>query len=104
VINVAPKRHAGRIPDNASGAWNWTSLLERARSKIVSNSSVWTMFQESDMQALYVRAFRSSLFGTLIMTAILFLPAGTPHYWQAWVFLGVFVSASGAVTVYLAIL
>jgi len=60
------------------------------------------MFQESDMQALYVRAFRSSLFGTLIMAVLLFLPAGTTHYWQAWVFLSVFVSASGAVTGYLA--
>ena len=55
------------------------------------------------MQTLYVRAFRSSLFGTLIMAALLLLPAGTLNYWQAWVFMSVFVSASGAVTVYLAI-
>jgi len=55
------------------------------------------------MQTLYVRAFRSSLFGILIMAVLLFLPAGTLNYWQAWVFMAVFVSASTAVTVYLAI-
>jgi protein-S-isoprenylcysteine O-methyltransferase Ste14 len=55
------------------------------------------------MQTLCVRAFRSSLLGTLMMAALLFLPAGTLDYWQAWVFMFVFVSASGAVTVYLAI-
>src|SRR5215469_8870376 len=61
------------------------------------------MFHESDMQTLYVRAFRSSLFGALIMAALLLLLAGTLDYWQAWIFMAVFVSASGAVTAYLAI-
>ncbi len=55
------------------------------------------------MRSLYIRAFRSSVFGTLTMAALLFLPAGTLAYWQAWVFMAVFVSASAAVTVYLAI-
>jgi protein-S-isoprenylcysteine O-methyltransferase Ste14 len=55
------------------------------------------------MQALCVRAFRSSLFGTVMMAALILVPAGTIDYWQAWVFMAVFVGASGAVTVYLAI-
>ena len=55
------------------------------------------------MQTLHMRALRSSLFGTVMMAALLFLPAGTLHYWQAWVFMAVFVSASAGVTVYLAI-
>ena len=37
------------------------------------------------------------------MAALLLLPAGTLDYWQAWVFMAVFVSASAAVTVYLAV-
>jgi protein-S-isoprenylcysteine O-methyltransferase Ste14 len=37
------------------------------------------------------------------MAALILLPAGTLDYWQAWVFMCVFVSASGAVTLYLAI-
>ena len=55
------------------------------------------------MKDLYVRAFRSSLLGALTMAALLFVPAGTLDYWQAWIFMGVFVSASAAITVYLAI-
>jgi protein-S-isoprenylcysteine O-methyltransferase Ste14 len=38
-----------------------------------------------------------------MMAALLLVPAGTLNYWQAWVFMAVFVSASAAVTVYLAI-
>jgi len=59
--------------------------------------------RESEIQSLHVRALRSSVIGTLIMAALLFLPAGTLDDWQAWVFIAVFISASSAVTVYLAI-
>jgi protein-S-isoprenylcysteine O-methyltransferase Ste14 len=55
------------------------------------------------MNNLHIRALRSSLLGTIAMAALLFLPAGTLAYWQAWVFLAVFVGASAAITVYLAI-
>jgi protein-S-isoprenylcysteine O-methyltransferase Ste14 len=49
------------------------------------------------------RASRSSLFGILTLAALLFIPAGTLDYWQAWLFMAVFVCASGASTIYLAI-
>jgi protein-S-isoprenylcysteine O-methyltransferase Ste14 len=49
------------------------------------------------------RALRSSLFGIAALTALLFIPAGTLDYWQAWLFMAVFVCTSGAITVYLAI-
>ena len=35
------------------------------------------------------------------MTALLFVPAWTLRYWQAWVFLSVFFGAALAITVYL---
>jgi len=35
------------------------------------------------------------------MAALLFVPAWTPRYWQAWVFLSVFLGAALAITVYL---
>jgi protein-S-isoprenylcysteine O-methyltransferase Ste14 len=35
------------------------------------------------------------------MMALLFVPAGTLHYWQAWTFLGIYFVASLAVTAYL---
>jgi hypothetical protein len=49
------------------------------------------------------RALRSSLFGIVALRALLFIPAGTLDYWQAWLFMAVFVCASGASTIYLAI-
>jgi protein-S-isoprenylcysteine O-methyltransferase Ste14 len=49
------------------------------------------------------RALRSSLFVIPALAALLFIPAGTLAYWQAWLFIAVFVCASGALTVYLAI-
>jgi protein-S-isoprenylcysteine O-methyltransferase Ste14 len=55
------------------------------------------------MTSLNMRAIRASLLGLLVMAALLFLPAGTLAYWQAWVFIAVFAGASSAITVYLAI-
>src|SRR5215475_6478035 len=55
------------------------------------------------MSNLYIRAIRSTLLGAIVMAALLFLPAGTLAYWQAWVFLVLFVTASSAIGVYLAI-
>lgn len=37
----------------------------------------------------------------LMMALLLFVPAGTLHYWQAWAFLAVFLGASLAITAYL---
>ncbi len=55
------------------------------------------------MTSLNIRALRSSLLGTIVMAVLLFLPTGTFNYWQAWVFMAVFVGASAVITVYLAI-
>jgi len=49
------------------------------------------------------RAIRSSLAGIVVLAALLFVPAGTLDYWQAWLFIAVFVAASGAITADLAI-
>src|SRR5215216_2099430 len=54
------------------------------------------------MSSLNIRALRASLFGVVAMAALLFVPAGTLDYWQAWAFMAVFVGASVAITVYLA--
>jgi protein-S-isoprenylcysteine O-methyltransferase Ste14 len=55
------------------------------------------------VEVLNLRAIKSSLLGTIVMVALLFIPAQTLNYWQAWLFVAVFVSASGAITVYLAV-
>jgi protein-S-isoprenylcysteine O-methyltransferase Ste14 len=46
-------------------------------------------------------AFGGLLFLLLVMAALLFLPAWTIAYWQAWTFLAVFGASALAITVYL---
>lgn len=54
------------------------------------------------MNALYRQLIRSTVLGTLVLGAVLFVPAGTLNYWQGWAFMAAFVAGSGAYTVYLA--
>jgi len=53
------------------------------------------------MNALNVRAFLGLLLLLLAMAALLFIPAWTLDYWQAWVFLAVYFACSLAITLYL---
>src|ERR1700732_1452987 len=43
----------------------------------------------------------SAILGLVAFGAMLFLPAGTFHYWQAWVFLAVFALSTWIPSVYL---
>jgi protein-S-isoprenylcysteine O-methyltransferase Ste14 len=45
---------------------------------------------------------RSSVKGTIVLLALLFVPAGTLNYWQGWAYVAVAIIASGTYTVYLA--
>jgi protein-S-isoprenylcysteine O-methyltransferase Ste14 len=55
------------------------------------------------MNRMYLQALRSSVLGTLALAALIFVPAGTVWYWQGWAYVVVFVAASAAFTVYLAL-
>ncbi len=44
---------------------------------------------------------RSSLFGIAGLLVLVFIPAGTRHYWQGWAFAAVWIVAGGAYTAYL---
>jgi protein-S-isoprenylcysteine O-methyltransferase Ste14 len=48
------------------------------------------------------RSFAISVLGLVGLGALLFLPAGTLTYWQAWVFIVVFAVSTQAIGVYLA--
>jgi hypothetical protein len=37
----------------------------------------------------------------VVMALLLFVPAGTPRYWQGWVYLAIFFTASAFTTWYL---
>lgn len=54
------------------------------------------------MSSLYWQLVRSSVFGTLVFTALIFIPAGTFYYWQGWAYLATFIICSAMYTVYLA--
>lgn len=47
------------------------------------------------------KAFAGLSFLLFVMAALLFVPAWTPSYWQAWAFLAVFGASAFAITLYL---
>jgi hypothetical protein len=50
------------------------------------------------MSILHKKAFGGLLFLLLVMAALLFIPAWTQDYWQAWTFLAVYFASSLAIT------
>jgi protein-S-isoprenylcysteine O-methyltransferase Ste14 len=53
------------------------------------------------MNILNIKAFGGLLFLLLVMAALLFIPAWSLDYWQAWTFLTVYFASSLAITLYL---
>jgi protein-S-isoprenylcysteine O-methyltransferase Ste14 len=53
------------------------------------------------MNTLNIKAFGGLLFLLVAMAALLFIPARTLDYWQAWTFLAVYFASSLAITLYL---
>ncbi len=54
------------------------------------------------MNTLIIPTLRTFLLGALALAVLLFLPAWTLAYWQAWVFIVVFTGSADAIGVYLA--
>ena len=54
-------------------------------------------------QSLFVRAATGFLLLPLYVLVLVFLPAGTFRYWQAWTFFAVYLVSALAITVYLGI-
>lgn len=50
-----------------------------------------------------MKLFAQTVLGLLFFAAVLFWPAGTFDYWQAWVFLAVFIATTILPSVYLAV-
>jgi protein-S-isoprenylcysteine O-methyltransferase Ste14 len=53
------------------------------------------------VESLWTRTVSSLITLAAAMALLLFVPAGTVHYWQAWAFLGIFVGASFWISLYL---
>jgi protein-S-isoprenylcysteine O-methyltransferase Ste14 len=54
------------------------------------------------LKSLNAKAWLSLVILALVMGLLLFVPAGTVHYWQAWVYLLIFFGAAALTTAYLA--
>jgi hypothetical protein len=55
------------------------------------------------MDPLYKKAIAHGAAGMAVFVAFIFLPAGTWHYWQGWLFIAVFSVSTIGFTVYLAL-
>ena len=53
------------------------------------------------MKSLEARAWVALTGLAIVMALLLFVPAGTVRYWQGWVYLAIFIGASGLTTLYL---
>jgi len=53
------------------------------------------------MKSLLARTLLSLIVLAVAMGLLLFVPAGTIHYWQAWVYLAIFIGISLLVSIYL---
>src|SRR5439155_8926444 len=53
------------------------------------------------LKNLSARAWLALVVLAGVMGLLLFVPAGTVHYWQAWVYLSIFTGASVLTTLYL---
>ena len=52
---------------------------------------------------LLLQMFASSVVGIAFFALLLFWPAGTLNYWQAWVFIAIFIAATIIPSIYLAV-
>ncbi len=52
---------------------------------------------------LYIKVAVQLLLFPIVMGALLFLPAGTLDYWEAWIFVAVFFVCSAAISIWLMI-
>jgi hypothetical protein len=53
------------------------------------------------VRSLALRAWFALVVLAAVIGLLLFMPAGTMSYWQAWVYLGIFFGASASTTVFL---
>lgn len=55
------------------------------------------------MNKLIIPTLRTFLLGAIFLGLLLFLPAWTLNYWQAWVFMAVFITSTNIIGVYLSL-
>jgi protein-S-isoprenylcysteine O-methyltransferase Ste14 len=59
--------------------------------------------QTGEIMKIVLQMMASSLFGLVFFGVLLFLPAGSLNYWQAWLFIAVFAVVTTIPSIYLAV-
>jgi protein-S-isoprenylcysteine O-methyltransferase Ste14 len=75
--------------------------VARLISSVWSRTGALPLQADSTMKNLHARAWLAVAALAVVMGLLLFVPAGTVYYWQAWVYLSIFVGASAFTTLYL---
>jgi protein-S-isoprenylcysteine O-methyltransferase Ste14 len=69
----------------------------------MTQQSNTTMAEPADLKKLIIPTLRTFVIGVIALGIVLFLPAGTLNYWQAWVFIVVFTISVNIIGLYLAL-
>ena len=77
------------------------SISCSAASRSAASSPDILLRADGAMKSLSVRAWFALAILAAVMSLLLFVPAGTVHYWQAWVYLSIFMGATALTTLYL---
>ena len=75
----------------------WLELAPQVSARKVYDPTLFTSFR------LLVQSVAVLIVSTVVLWLILFLVAGTPHYWQAWVFAPVFTLSTSLYGLYFSI-
>jgi protein-S-isoprenylcysteine O-methyltransferase Ste14 len=100
---VRGSAEAGLQPIRADAGGRRALLADRVRASFDCSRSRSDGKAELPMNALNLRALRSSVLGILTLAALIFIPAGTLFFWQGWAYVVIFVATSAAFAVYLAV-
>jgi protein-S-isoprenylcysteine O-methyltransferase Ste14 len=57
---------------------------------------------ETKPASINKRALKAFLIGAVALLVLIMVPAGSVYYWQGWVFIAIFLLATGLITIYLA--
>src|SRR5262249_17758134 len=88
-------------PSSCSSRPSSPSPPAAARGRSAASSSAMSLWADGAMKSLSARAWFALAVLAAVMGLLLFVPAGTVHYWQAWVSLSFFMGTSALTTLYL---
>src|SRR5262245_9282187 len=81
----------------------YSATCQQAAGRAVKSLADARCYAIGMNKKLYIKLVMQSLLFLIVMGALLFLPAGTFDYWEAWAFIAVFVACNLPLTIWVAI-